>query len=91
MTTIRLKPQRPLACSQAVNQGVRAVPWCAVDRPTDYRLVVQKFSGQELRFWVCHKCAVRFEPMCADVSFFNTLQKCFRAGYFCGKSLISGA
>jgi hypothetical protein len=37
---------------------------------------------------VCHKCAVRFEPLCAKVRLFDTFEKCFRAGLFRGKSLI---
>lgn len=29
---------------------------------------------------VCRKCAVRFDPICARLSLFNTSSKCFRAG-----------
>jgi hypothetical protein len=29
---------------------------------------------------VCRKCAVRFEPLCANMAFFDTSYKCFRAG-----------
>ena len=36
---------------------------------------------------VCHKCAVRFEPMCAKALLFNTRADCFRAGLVVGKSL----
>jgi len=36
---------------------------------------------------VCRKCAVRFEPMCANTGFFDTSTKCFRAGLVMGKSL----
>jgi hypothetical protein len=36
---------------------------------------------------VCRKCAVRFEPIRAKSRFFNTSVKCFRAGFFEGKSL----
>ena len=36
---------------------------------------------------MCHKCAVRFEPIRANSRFFNTSVKCFRAGLAEGKSL----
>jgi hypothetical protein len=32
------------------------------------------------RIEVCRKCAVRFEPICANTGFFATSVKCFRAG-----------
>jgi hypothetical protein len=56
-----------------------------------HRIQLQQLTPDQLtcrNFKVCHKCAVRFEPLCANVRFFNTLQKCFRAGICCGKSLI---
>jgi hypothetical protein len=34
------------------------------------------------------KCAVRFESVCANVDFFGTLARCFRAGLVLGKCLI---
>jgi hypothetical protein len=34
---------------------------------------------------LCHKCAVRFGPMCAKVRLFNTNSERFRAGFFRGK------
>jgi hypothetical protein len=37
---------------------------------------------------VCHKCAVPFDPMCANSRLFNTSTKRFRAGLAIGKSLI---
>jgi len=37
---------------------------------------------------VCHKCAVPFDPICANSRLFNTSVKCFRAGLVVGKSLI---
>ena len=37
---------------------------------------------------VCHKCAVRFDPMCANSRLFNTSAKRFRAGLAVGKLLI---
>jgi hypothetical protein len=37
---------------------------------------------------VCHKCAVPFDPMCANSRPFNTSAKRFRAGLAVGKSLI---
>ena len=37
---------------------------------------------------VCRKCAVRFESVCAKMSFFDTSAKCFRAGFIVGKLLI---
>jgi hypothetical protein len=36
---------------------------------------------------VCHKCAVRFEPIRANSRLFNTSVQCFRAGLVEGKSL----
>src|SRR5271169_4329713 len=36
---------------------------------------------------VCHKCAVRFDPMCAKALLFNTRADCFRAGLIVGKLL----
>ena len=36
---------------------------------------------------VCHKCAVRFDPMCAKALLFNTRPDCFRAGLIVGKLL----
>jgi hypothetical protein len=35
------------------------------------------------------ECAVRFEPVCANIGFFATSTKCFRAGLALGKWLIS--
>ena len=37
---------------------------------------------------VCHKCAVPFDPMCANLRLFNTSTKRFREGLTIGKSLI---
>jgi hypothetical protein len=37
---------------------------------------------------VCHKCAVPFDPICANLRLFNTSAKRFRAGLAIGKSLI---
>ena len=37
---------------------------------------------------VCHKCAVPFDPMCANSRLFNTTAKRFRAGLAIGESLI---
>jgi hypothetical protein len=37
---------------------------------------------------VCRKCAVRSELICANLAFFDTLQKRFRAGLGNGKLLI---
>ncbi len=37
---------------------------------------------------VCHKCAVLFDPMCANLRLFNTTPKRFRAGLVVGKPLI---
>ena len=37
---------------------------------------------------VCHKCAVPFDPMCANLLLFNTSVKRFRAGLAIGKLLI---
>ena len=37
---------------------------------------------------VCRKCAVRFGPVYAKVSLFNTSAKRFRAGLVVGKLLI---
>jgi hypothetical protein len=34
---------------------------------------------------VCHKCAVRFDPICAKALLFNTRANCFRAGLVVGK------
>ena len=31
------------------------------------------------------ECAVRFEPLCANTGFFDTLTMCFRAGLVVGK------
>ena len=39
-------------------------------------------------FEVCHKCAVRFSPICAKVLRFNTRSKRFRAGLVTSKLLI---
>jgi hypothetical protein len=36
---------------------------------------------------VCHKCAVPFDTLCANMGFFATFQKCFRAGLVMGKWL----
>jgi hypothetical protein len=36
---------------------------------------------------VCHKCAVRFAPICANSRLFNTDPDCFRAGLIVGKLL----
>ena len=36
---------------------------------------------------MCHKCAVRFDPMCAKALIFNTRADCFRAGLIVGKLL----
>jgi hypothetical protein len=36
---------------------------------------------------VCHKCAVRFDPMCAKALLFNTSADCFRAGLIVCKLL----
>jgi len=33
------------------------------------------------------ECAVRFEPVCANMGFFATSIECFRAGLVMGKSL----
>ena len=38
-------------------------------------------------FEVCHKCAVRFDPMCANLLLFDTSTKRFRAGLIVGKLL----
>jgi hypothetical protein len=37
---------------------------------------------------VCHKCAVSFDPICANSRLFNTSTKRFRAGLIVGKALI---
>ncbi len=37
---------------------------------------------------VCHKCAVPFDPICANLLLFNTKPNCSRAGLIVGKSLI---
>ena len=37
---------------------------------------------------VCHKCAVPFDPICANLLLFNTRPSCSRAGLIVGKSLI---
>jgi hypothetical protein len=37
---------------------------------------------------VCRKCAVRFEPLCANSAFFDTSFERFRAGLSNGKLLI---
>jgi len=37
---------------------------------------------------VCRKCAVRFEPICANSAFFATFVARFRAGFSESKSLI---
>ncbi len=44
------------------------------------------FTQQELFGLVCYTCAVLFETLCAKLSFFDTLNECFRAGL--GKLLI---
>jgi hypothetical protein len=36
---------------------------------------------------MCHKYAVRFDPMCAKALLFNTRADCFRAGLIVGKLL----
>jgi len=36
---------------------------------------------------VCHKCAVRFEPVCANLHLFNTEPDCLSAGLIVGKLL----
>ncbi len=36
---------------------------------------------------VCHKCAVPFDPICANSLRFNTRLDCFRAGLIVGKLL----
>ncbi len=36
----------------------------------------------------CHKCAVPFDPICANSRLFNTSAKRFRSGLAIGKSLI---
>ena len=38
---------------------------------------------------LCHKRAIRFEPLCANTGFFATSPRCFRAGLVKGKCLIS--
>lgn len=43
-------------------------------------------SSQEIGLSRCAaECAVRFEPVCANVGFFATSTKCFRAGWVVGK------
>jgi len=37
---------------------------------------------------VCHKCAVRLDPICANSLLFNATVKRFRAGLIIGKRLI---
>lgn len=37
---------------------------------------------------VCHKCAVLFDPICANSFLFNTSAKRFRVGLIIGKRLI---
>jgi len=41
----------------------------------------------EVSVKVCHKCAVRFDPICANSLRFNTGLDCFRAGLIVGKLL----
>ena len=38
------------------------------------------FTPLQSREQVCRKCAVPFDPLCANSSFFATLEYCFRAG-----------
>ena len=44
-------------------------------------------SWRVLRTLVCRKCAVRFEPICANAGLFDISAECFRAGLVEGKSL----
>jgi hypothetical protein len=37
---------------------------------------------------LCRECAIRCEPLCAKVRFFDTNVWCFRAGVVKGKLLI---
>jgi hypothetical protein len=40
-------------------------------------------------FDLWHKRAIPFEPLCANMGFFATSPRCFRAGLVLGKCLIS--
>jgi hypothetical protein len=44
-----------------------------------------RFAGLVHSKLLCHKRAIRFEPLCANVFFFDTYYKCFRAGLIKGK------
>jgi hypothetical protein len=60
---------------------MRAAP-CSWKRPRSRRRL------RMVAFEVCHKCAVRFGPICAKVLRFNTRSKRFRAGLVMSKLLI---
>src|SRR6266487_1038845 len=48
----------------------------------------RRVSTQEFTpFMGCHKCAVPFDPICANSPLFNTATKRFRAGLIVGKLL----
>jgi hypothetical protein len=54
-------------------------------RTMPYDSINQLFRAERGFQQVCHKCAVRFDPMRAKALLFNTRPDCFRAGLVVGK------